>query len=130
VAEKSRSFSEAGQKISAEPTASTASTESAPEPVFLPADNPGLRAEQSSPTATASRPDRVKLPRALAKKSNDENLRHRKERCHLGDRALHQDHTLPSSAEGSAAKRNPEPSGPHTVPKVLASVAPNAQPPS
>jgi hypothetical protein len=68
------------------------------------------------------RPDRVKLARALAKKSNDENLRHRKERCHLGDRALHQGHTLPSGAEGSAAKRNPEPSGPHTVPKVLAYV--------
>ncbi|KAJ3617816.1 hypothetical protein MTP99_006907 [Tenebrio molitor] len=66
-----------------------------------------------------SRPDRVKLARALAKNSNL-----------LGDRALHQDHTLPSGAEGSAAKRNPEPSGPHTVPKVLASVAPNPQPSS
>jgi hypothetical protein len=39
VAEKVRSFSEPGQKISAEPTTSTASTESAPEPVFFPANN-------------------------------------------------------------------------------------------
>jgi hypothetical protein len=39
VTEKFRSFSEPGQKISAEPTTSTASTESVPEPVFLPADS-------------------------------------------------------------------------------------------
>jgi hypothetical protein len=39
VTKKFRSFSEPVQKISAEPTALTPSTESAPEPVFLPADN-------------------------------------------------------------------------------------------
>jgi hypothetical protein len=36
---KNSSFSEPVQKISAEPTALTASTESAPEPMFLPADS-------------------------------------------------------------------------------------------
>jgi hypothetical protein len=50
VAEKFRSFSEPGQKISAEPTALTASTESAPEPVFLPADNTRTPPRDSAPS--------------------------------------------------------------------------------
>jgi hypothetical protein len=84
--------------------------------------------QEVHPRQDTSRPDRVKMARALAKNSNDENLRHWKGRCHPGDCALNQDHTPPSGAEGSAVKRAPKPSGPYTIPKVLASVAPNPQP--
>jgi hypothetical protein len=101
-------------------------------PVPKPAGAATLRAcnDAVHPRQDTSRPDRVKLARALAKNSNDENLRHWKGRCHPGDCALNQDHTPPSGAEGSAVKRAPKPSGPYTIPKVLASVAPNPQPPS
>jgi hypothetical protein len=65
MAEKFRSFSEPGQKISAEPTALTASIESAPESVFLPADNthPPHRPSRESPAArspTMARPRKQK----------------------------------------------------------------------
>jgi hypothetical protein len=68
VAEKFRSFSEPVQKISAEPTALTASTESATEPVFLLADNTGTPCSaelphRSSRESSAARSSTMARPR-------------------------------------------------------------------
>jgi hypothetical protein len=68
VAEKFRSFSEPVQKISAEPTALTASTESATEPVFLLADNTGTPCSaelphRSSRESSAARSPTMARPR-------------------------------------------------------------------
>jgi hypothetical protein len=65
VAEKFRSFSVPGQKISAEPTASTASTESAPESVFLLDDN--TRTPQPHHRAAES----TKVPRGACRAHSD-----------------------------------------------------------
>jgi hypothetical protein len=120
-------YTEVRRGVERSPTAHTRKP-----PVPKPAGAATLRAcnDAVHPRQDTSRPDRVKLARALAKNSNDENLCHWKGRCHPGDCALNQDHTPPSGAEGSAVKRAPKPSGPYTIPKVLASVATNPQPPS
>jgi transposase InsO family protein len=69
---------------------------------------------------------RVNLARAFTKQSKYYNLRHRKWRCHPGDRVLKRDHPLSSGAKGFAPKY----SGPYTVTKVLSPVVYNLQSPS